>query len=86
MSNFEPAFSPATTKEVFLETEDDVFPPLAFILSPASSLVMLLNVPVKTKVLPANSSVRVKAVFSKLKPSDKNSSIRALFSGFLKYS
>ena len=43
-------------KEVFFDTEDEVFPPNIFILAPASSLVMLSNVPVKTKVNPASLS------------------------------
>ena len=49
--NLLPASCPATTTEVFLDTELDVLPPNSSILIDASSLVSLSNVPVRTNVL-----------------------------------
>src|ERR1700761_678987 len=55
LSYFEPAFSPATTKFVFFDTEDDTLPPAARTASAASSLVRPGSVPVITTVTPARS-------------------------------
>ena len=51
--SFEPASSPANTYDVFLDTEDDVFPPYFSIKSSASFLVYLLKAPVNTKAFPS---------------------------------
>ena len=55
LSYFEPAFSPATTKFVYFDTEDDTLPPAARTASAASSLVRPGSVPVITTVTPASS-------------------------------
>ena len=55
MSYLEPAFSPATTKLVFLDTEEVTLPPAWRTASPASSLVIPSSVPVITTDTPASS-------------------------------
>ena len=55
LSYLDPAFSPATTKFVFFDTEDDTLPPAARTASAASSLVKPGSVPVITTVTPASS-------------------------------
>ena len=55
LSCLEPAFSPATTKLVFFETEDETLPPAARTASAASSRLRLGSVPVMTTVTPASS-------------------------------
>ena len=47
---------PTTTTEVLELTDDDTLPPSDSIISLALSLVILTKLPVKTKVLPLNSS------------------------------
>ena len=51
--SLDPAFSPATTNVVFLDTDPEAFPPNNSIFSVASSLVKRLNAPVRTMVFPA---------------------------------
>src|ERR1700689_1310387 len=55
LSYLEPAFSPATTKLVFLETEDETLPPAARTASAASSRLRPGSVPVITTVTPAST-------------------------------
>src|SRR5271165_860114 len=55
LSSLEPASSPATTKSVFLLTLPLTLPPSASIFAAASSRLSVGNVPVSTKVFPANS-------------------------------
>src|SRR3989338_3229264 len=50
--NFEPGFSPTTTKSVLEETEPETLPPFLLILAFASSRDNDDKVPVRTKVLP----------------------------------
>ena len=54
--SFVPAFSPATTYVVFLETDDEMSPPPFLTISLASSRENCVNVPVNTKVRPASGS------------------------------
>src|ERR1035437_707721 len=54
LASLEPAFSPATTYEVFFETEPAAFPPAARIASSASVRSQPERVPVTTTVLPAS--------------------------------
>ena len=54
LRSLEPAFSPTTTKLVFLDTEPETLPPSSSIFSDASSRVNLLRAPVRTKTFPAN--------------------------------
>ena len=51
LSIFEPAFSPAIRKSVFLLILDNIFAPLVFAKYLASSLDISDKVPVKTKCL-----------------------------------
>ena len=51
-----PGFSPTITTPVFALTLPDTLPPKFSIIVLASSLVMLVSVPVNTKVFPANLS------------------------------
>src|ERR1700744_6280245 len=55
LSYLKPAFSPATTKLVFLETEDETLPPAARTASAASSRLSPGSVPVITTVTPAST-------------------------------
>ena len=64
--SFEPAFSPATTKSVFLLTLDVTFPPNAIILAPASSREREESVPVRTNVFPVKADCII-SFFSDLK-------------------
>jgi hypothetical protein len=54
LSYFEPAFSPATTKSVFLDTEDVTLPPACRTASPASSRLNSASEPVITTDTPAS--------------------------------
>ena len=51
-----PGESPTITTEVLELTEDDTLPPRSSIILLASSLVILIKLPVRTKVLFLNSS------------------------------
>ncbi|MDY2841180.1 MAG: hypothetical protein SOT08_00680 [Candidatus Borkfalkiaceae bacterium] len=52
MSSLLPAFSPAITSVVFLETEPAVSPPRLSIISAASSRLKSFNVPVRATFSP----------------------------------
>ena len=69
-----------------LDTDDEVFPPSCLIFSDASSLVILCNVPVRTKVLPLSLSEIFSTGGAGSTPRDFNSSNIFIFSGFLKKS
>src|SRR5882724_3239606 len=56
LSSFDPGSAPATTKSVFLLTEEVTRPPAASIRARASSRVMPGSDPVKTNCFPANLS------------------------------
>src|SRR3989344_9281858 len=66
LSYFDPGFSPATRKSVLPDTEPTTCPPSTFILFFASSRDNVLNVPVRTKVLPASGAVVPRATFTDL--------------------
>jgi hypothetical protein len=55
LSYLEPAFSPATTKSVFLDTEDVTLPPACRTASAASSRLKPASEPVITTETPART-------------------------------
>ena len=92
MSYFEPAFSPATTKLVFFDTDPDTLAPMAFRRAPASSRVMpeCASIPVSTKVRPAStwgtSSPTATASSAMVTPAARNRSMTDTLSGVRKNS
>ena len=56
--SLEPASSPANTKLVFLETEEETFPPCSSMSFCASFRFRVGSVPVRTKIRPAKRSPR----------------------------